>query len=801
MNKIFVLLVFMTFLIAGCDNSNNSSDSANNFIPKFQTTLGLRNIYGLESNNFVLGEPITFDLQLTNLSNEEVTLNFTTGQQYDFYIKASSGVDLWRWSVDESFVQSQTSLEISGGESVVVSVTWDQSIFGVGNPGVGNYTVYGSFLDQSPLAQFSFTIQEEPEPITLERHLKQGLAWRTDQITIMRHLIENSIFTNDTLDVVAVADNTNVQEEGVDEADTIEFDGDTIFIAKENTVQENSKTYSTIDAYSSDSSTAETRLLGSVQISDSSKPTLLRGIYLRNAPSENRLVVLDTIPNIFRSSYEYYYNNRTAVTLVNVDNPAGMKIEQRWEIDGVLISSRRIENFLYLVTAYIPDSNRAGLIQDPESQADKNHNKSILNRLQLQELLPVVRADNANSWPLISESDCHIPKDSQTLAPNNHLYGGLVVISVIDLDNPINLQSKCLAGNTDSIYASQETLYLLKDSSYTSYSLEKNYWEIIPSTSIYKYALQGVNVEFRAEGSVLGKLPCRPFSYCVGERDGVLRLLSQKTTGAMYSPIWGWSSWKYVLNMLEEDGNSNLTIVSSLPNEERPQAIGKPGELVYSMRSYKDYAYIVTFDKVDPLYVIDLSNPDDPFIAGELEVTGFSDYLHPIGSDLLLGIGKEAVYDSEFDISWYQGIKIELFDVSDPLNPTSIASDVIGKRGSDSTVLYNPHAFSSAQTNGNETLLAFPVKVANRLPINGDSSKPYQSYEWERTALYVYKVVFDEFVQSGLNRVGFITAEKYHETDNVSDSNIFTDRSVFHNSTVHYLHNNKLISKHISNLE
>ncbi|WP_197472961.1 beta-propeller domain-containing protein, partial [Oleiphilus sp. HI0123] len=86
----------------------------------------------------------------------------------------------------------------------------------------------------------------------------------------------------------------------------------------------------------------------------------------------------------------------------------------------------------------------------------------------------------------------------------------------------------------------------------------------------------------------------------------------------------------HTINIDDTELNLNATI----PNESAPEAIGKPGESIYSVRFDGDKAYIVTFRQIDPFYVLDLSNHDSPRVAGELELPGFSNYLHPFGDTL-----------------------------------------------------------------------------------------------------------------------------------------------------------------------
>ena len=87
------------------------------------------------------------------------------------------------------------------------------------------------------------------------------------------------------------------------------------------------------------------------------------------------------------------------------------------------------------------------------------------------------------------------------------------------------------------------------------------------------------------------------------------------------------------------------------------------GEQVHSVRFLEDLAYVVTFRQIDPLYAIDLSEPRTRRVLGELKIPGFSEYLHPLGDGLLLGVGREVDPATGID----QGLKISLFDVADPL--------------------------------------------------------------------------------------------------------------------------------------
>jgi uncharacterized secreted protein with C-terminal beta-propeller domain len=161
-----------------------------------------------------------------------------------------------------------------------------------------------------------------------------------------------------------------------------------------------------------------------------------------------------------------------------------------------------------------------------------------------------------------------------------------------------------------------------------------------------------------------------------------------------------------------------------------------------------DRAYFVTFEKIDPLFVIDLSEPTNPSVLGELHIPGYSDYLHPYDETHLFGVGKHTVEAEEGDFAWYQGIKISLFDVSNVTNPIQMDNVTIGDRGSDSPLLYDHKAFLFDKS---KNLLVVPILEAKI-----DTSKyfgevpPYAYGEPVWQGAYVFDVsLFHGFVLKG----------------------------------------------------
>ena len=164
------------------------------------------------------------------------------------------------------------------------------------------------------------------------------------------------------------------------------------------------------------------------------------------------------------------------------------------------------------------------------------------------------------------------------------------------------------------------------------------------------------------------------------------------------------------------DDDLELDPVATLPNARRPDPIGKPNEDLYGVRFLGDRAYLVTFERTDPLYVIDLSDHGDPRIAGELEVTGFSDFLHPVTDELLLGLGADQV----------GRVKLELFDISSLSEPASLGALVLSPDAdwTHSEARYDRHAFTYLA--GDEGIDRFAVPISAGF---SDEESGYRSQE------------------------------------------------------------------------
>jgi uncharacterized secreted protein with C-terminal beta-propeller domain len=264
-----------------------------------------------------------------------------------------------------------------------------------------------------------------------------------------------------------------------------------------------------------------------------------------------------------------------------------------------------------------------------------------------------------------------------------------------------------MIGGTSTMYVSLSDMYI----TYTTYE-QGVYGYGFEQTSIYRIHVENGTITPDAQGKVPGHILNQFSMDQYGEYFRVVTtswgdpntwrslnstdkqpidnatILPEVIVGAQQTNV-------YVLNM-------NLSIVGNITK------IGQ-GENFHSARFMGTKCYLVTFMNIDPLFVIDLSNPAKPTELGNLTIPGYSDYLHPFDENHLIGVGKETTASDQEFFAWYQGVKISLFDVSNMTNPVQLANYVIGDRGTNSPVLNDHRAFLFDKT---RNLLVIPVLEA-----------------------------------------------------------------------------------------
>jgi hypothetical protein len=400
---------------------------------------------------------------------------------------------------------------------------------------------------------------------------------------------------------------------------------------------------------------------------------------------------------------------RVVVRLVDAAGDGSLALAKTLRLEGRLVGSRLIGDALVVVTSHAPQLAVEALPPDaPAAQRE-----AALDALTVDAVLPTLRDGTSAATPLVAETDCYVQ-------PANASAGiEITTISVIDLRNAAAAPtSRCIVGGTEAIYLSTQSLVLA--TTRLDYRSEQtgDAVTIYPaqiSTDLHKFALAAEGPIYRGSGSVAGHLgwDSARKPYRISEHDGLLRVLT-------FTGETGWATAQdaartppspATLTILREAGAGTaegaLEAIARLPNERRPEPLGKPGEQVHGVRFLGDRAYVVTFRQVDPLYVLDLADAADPKVAGVLEVPGFSDHLFPLAGGLLLGVGRDADPNGVLG-----GVKVALFDVRDLAAPRVTDSRTFGVRGSSTALDATPHGINWLMA-GTTARIALPMLLWN----------------------------------------------------------------------------------------
>ncbi len=485
---------------------------------------------------------------------------------------------------------------------------------------------------------------------------------------------------------------TNIQVEGVDEADIIKTDGEYIYTLSQGNLV-------IVKAYPAN----EAEILSTTKIQDFSP----RELFIH----KNKLLVFGNVNYMFEDrvgellNERYYprYVQAMSVKLYDISDRTEPELLRTVDFEGGYLTSRKIKDEVYFVVTSYPRFYRENPV--------------------CEEILPKYRESRSNAKPTSIESFSPVTKctDVGYIEPLQAVnFITVASISMSDEDKEVN--KEVIVGSGGNVYASKENLYVAQ-TVFPRYDgivgeLAKNY---VQKTVVTKFGLDDGEIEFIGSGEVKGFI-LNQFS--MDEYNSHFRIAT--TTRGSWSRE-GSESANH-LYVLDED----LDVVGKLEDL-------APGESIYSVRFMGKRGYVVTFKKVDPLFVIDLSDPKDPEVLGKLKIPGYSNYMHPYDETHIIGIGKEAVEAESFDgrpadFAWYQGMKMAIFDVSDVNNPVEMHKEVIGDRGTDSNVLYDHKAFLFDKE---KELLVIPITLAE---IKGERTSDNQHGDYTFQGAYVYGI-------------------------------------------------------------
>ncbi len=464
---------------------------------------------------------------------------------------------------------------------------------------------------------------------------------------------------------------TNVQVSGVDEADLIKNDGNYIYYL-------NNGSLSIFDT-----SKEQPILVSKTEINNYDK--MFYNMYLsgdtlvfcggKYEVFHNRLDSSDSYTDYGKmidaeysidTDYFYPYHFFTVFAVYDISDKKSPDLKRMVEVEGNEVSTRLIGDTLYFVT-----NKQISYISD--------------YKVNDYEILPVYR-DSAYS----AETQVIQPADISYFPESKEAQYLLVGAFDITKDEEVKPQAYLGSGiniymNTNSLYISKEVEQAQIDQDY----LSSETMAFSLSTEIYRFAIQGMDIKYVGNERVSGSLINQ---YAMDEYKGVLRVAS-----GSYSDGNG-------ITTIDIDTMKPIASISGLAINER----------IYSVRFMGDVGYMVTYRNIDPLFVFDLSNPEKPFKTGELKIPGFSQYLHPVGDQYLVGFGRNTQEKFYEDRNGQKvptgevvdlGFKLSLFDVGDLYNPKEVFVKTYSE-GTYSPASDDPHSIMADAENN---IFAFPI--------------------------------------------------------------------------------------------
>jgi hypothetical protein len=360
---------------------------------------------------------------------------------------------------------------------------------------------------------------------------------------------------------------------------------------------------------------------------------------------------------------------------IDLSDPGAMSVAASMRIEGQYLSARAIGDAVRLAVSSGPQQLPWVYPQTPAGEELATEtNRRIVDESTLADWIPefhLTTDDRDDQGPMLGCGRLHHPVE----------FSGFDVISVIDLSLASGLDEGFAARDAVGVLAGGQTVYSSTERFYVATTkwagadladdAQLQEWSEDYETDLHAFAISPDRpTEYVASGTIAGSLLNR---FSLDEHDGYLRAIA--TDG---SP-WDRSNESETrLVVLEEQGDV-LAPVGEVGG------LGR-GERLYSARLLDDVGFAVTFRQVDPFYVLDLRDPRNPKVTGELKIPGFSTYLHPVGDHRVLGVGQDATEDGAV-----LGLKLSLFDVSDPASPREVA--VWTMRDASSPVEYDHRAF------------------------------------------------------------------------------------------------------------
>ncbi|OZM56929.1 hypothetical protein CIB95_09165 [Lottiidibacillus patelloidae] len=624
----------------------------------------------------------------------------------------------------ESFTTETVSVVTEDGEKSTVSLEWndDYTVLTLKSPDDGwevgkKYNIIiskhvASAQGTTLATDFTHSFQAVAQLPNIQDH--------EQLITLLKERMENQsqyyrdgfVEMEDSMDGMAGAEaksadsstsnsrttsKTNVQVEGIDEGDRIKVDGNFLYFVRDNDiviVSTNGEKSTVKSVIKKDGFyIQEIFLHDDLLITIGQTHQQIREKVTSNKTSDTRIAADSMYP---------YYAQQTTVYFYDISNKEDPKQVREFTMEGNFTASRKMDGYLYLIANNYPPYHI--LMEDEKSD-------TIDPR-------PFVKDTAISDDPKpVDFGHMHFFPDSNEQS--------FMLISAIDL-NDMNKEHnlKAYLGSSNQIYMSENNLYTAIHKYNLNETKGADGTKMLriaepADTQIIQFHIQNETIAFSAKTVVNGTLINQ---FAMDERNNTFRVATTKG-----------NSWD------EQNPSTNNLYTFDINLNPLGQVEGlAEGERIYSVRFMEDVAYMVTFKQVDPLFVIDIKDAKNPKVLGELKIPGFSNYLHPLDDNHVIGFGQHTALEK---VEWRdepvvrpKGLKISVFDVTDPANPIEKFVEILGQGGSYSEVNHNHRALYQ---HPEKNLFGFPANLYETKTIQkGDAVYEEHAFVFEGAFLY-----------------------------------------------------------------
>ncbi|WP_158232687.1 beta-propeller domain-containing protein [Sporosarcina sp. P26b] len=606
------------------------------------------------------------------------TKSVLAGQSLNIYFTApvKKSMDASQFHVTKSNKKTQAELSYGNGNTSLQ----------IGELQPGNYTLHipsNSFgiWKRAEDKALSFTVLESVQPVNSIKEIENFFE-RIEPQGRSEIMMESS--TEDKASSASGGgpdySQTNQQVAGVDEADQVKTDGDYLYEVLNGDGLIITDIRNPKDMVHASKVDFTDGFYANELYVDQDKVVLIGGQNL-NAPTSNTdsKMMEDRMMSMQQLS---------VIRVYDVTDRTNPKLIRETGAEGYVIGTRKIGPYVYMIT-----NNQPFLWYDHPVPAE-------------DQLLPKVYDSS------VEQKVQSLALDKISILPGA-MEPSYSIITTLDIESGEKggVNTKAYLGSGEQLYMSADHLYLTST----------NYQDQHQNTSeVYKFALDKTQVNFLQTAQLKGTI-LNQFS--MDEHNGYFRTVT--TEGNLWDER---NKAKNHLFILDE----NMKQVGSVEN----LAVN---ERIYSARFLGDKAYMVTFRETDPLFVMDVADPNNPKVLGELKIPGFSNYLHPLDEGHLIGFGYETIAKKNPQggepIIQTGGMKISLFDVTDFAKPKETDTEIIGGQGTYSSVQDDHHALF---IHPSRNLYGFPVSIYQQ------SEREGGVVDLQRSGAMIYEITVEK---------------------------------------------------------